>query len=110
GDGRLLRVRDPQGRELGFAYDAKGLLVRVDLPDGGAVALAYSGGKLASITYPDQAMRRFVYGEAAYVDASDARRADALTGVFDEAQVRLSTTQYDNAHRVARTWLADGAD
>lgn len=109
-DGRLLRVRDPQGRELGFAYDTKGLLVRVDLPDGGAVALAFARGRLASITYPDQAVRRFLYGEAANIDSNDGRAADALTGVLDEAQVRLSTTQYDAGHRAVRTWLADGAD
>jgi RHS repeat-associated protein len=107
-DGRLLRVRDPQGRELAFAYDTKGLLVRVDLPDGGAVALAYARGRLASVTYPDQAVRRFLYGEAGNIDANDGRAADALTGVLDEAQVRLSTTQYDARHRAVRTFLGEG--
>jgi RHS repeat-associated protein len=108
--GRLSRVRDPQGRELGFAYDTRGLLVRVDLPDGGAVALAYANGRLASITHPDSSVRRFAYGEAAYVDASDARAADALTGIVDEAQSRFATTRYDAGHRAVRSWLADGVD
>lgn len=108
--GRLARVRDPNGRELGFAYDAKGMLVRVDLPDGGTIALAYANGRLASITQPDASVRRFTYGEAAYIDSSDARNADALTGVVDEAQVRYASTRYDAGHRAVRTWLADGVD
>ncbi|MGH8030274.1 MAG: type IV secretion protein Rhs, partial [Arenimonas sp.] len=107
-DGRLARVRDPQGRELRFAYDTKGLLVRVDTPDGGVVALAYAGGKLATITHADQSVRRFVYGESTLVNPDDARAADALTGIVDEAQVRFATTKYDIAHRAIRTYLTDG--
>jgi RHS repeat-associated protein len=107
-NGLLRAVRDPQGRELRFTHDGQGRLVRVETPDGGTIALAYVDGRLASITHPDQAVRRFLHGEAAYTDANDGRAADALTGVIDEAQVRESTTQYDGAHRVTRTFLAGG--
>ena len=106
--GLLTTVRDPRGRELRFTHDDKGRLVRVDTPDGGVVVLAYAAGRLVSITHPDQAVRRFLYGEAAYIDAGDGRGVDALTGVIDEAQARESTTQYDRGHRVVRTFLAGG--
>jgi RHS repeat-associated protein len=108
--GLLLTVTDPNGRALGFSYDASARLINVALPDGGNLAYAYdSNGRLASVTYPDSHSRQYVYNEASlYVFTSQVQTA--LTGVIDEKGTRYETTSYNSQGHATSTWFANNID
>lgn len=108
--GLLLTVTDPNGRALGFSYDASARLINVALPDGGNLGYAYdSNGRLASVTYPDSHSRQYVYNEASlYVFTSQVQTA--LTGVIDEKGTRYESTSYNSQGHATSTWFANNID
>ncbi|MET0504791.1 MAG: DUF6531 domain-containing protein, partial [Luteibacter sp.] len=94
---RLVRVTDSRGRELAFDYDGDGRLIKLTLPDGGAVTYAYSaslhGGKradLSVVTLPDKTTTHYLYDEAAHSNT----KAHLLTGVEGGDGKRRATFKY----------------
>jgi RHS repeat-associated protein len=97
-DGRLWKVRDPQGRSLVFHYPARGGypgIERVDTPVG-SFRFGYGGAdaavaaNLVAVQAPGGARRLYHY--------EDARFPALLTGISvagDAAQQRISTWAYD---------------
>lgn len=116
--GLLIAVRNHFGREIRFTYDAQSRIVEV-LPPGAvsgtgagsqsspiryAYAEAASLGagvpaqsQLTSVTWQDGTVRRYHY--------EDARFAQALSGISDEAGVRYASYTYDAQGRVLRNEL-----
>ncbi|MGL4573589.1 MAG: hypothetical protein ACRCV9_02245 [Burkholderiaceae bacterium] len=111
--GLLISVKNHFGRELKFVYNAAGQFVQL-LPPGavkdGAVNTAqapirYSydtAGNLATVTWQDGNVKRYHY--------EDSRFASALTGVTDEAGVRIRTYAYDAQGRAISSEQAGGAE
>ena len=120
--GRLLSVRNQFGRDIRFAYDASGRLSQV-LPSGAikdaAAGSAFSPiryqyeetaqlvanvrqNQLTSVTWQDGRTKRYHY--------EDSRFPQALTGITDEAGVRIVTHTYDDLRRVVEEHKAGGAD
>ena len=62
---------------------------------------------LASITFPDAAIRTFIYNEPA--NTSGANLPNALTGIVDENNARFATFQYDARERALSSEHAGGA-
>jgi YD repeat-containing protein len=111
--GLLISVKNHFGRELKFIYDAAGRMVQL-LPPGavkdGAVNTASApirygydaAGNLATVTWQDGTARRYHY--------EDTRFASHLTGVTDEAGVRIRTYAYDAQGRAISSEQAGGAE
>jgi RHS repeat-associated protein len=108
--GRLQSVLDARGRALVFTHDAQGRITRVDLPDGRWIGFAYAAQRLSTVTDADGGVRRYLYGEAGFVDPDDPLKDTALTGVVDERGVHLVSTWYDGAHRAIRSLRAGGTE
>jgi YD repeat-containing protein len=101
--GRLDKVTNPFGRSLGFRYNADGRLSRLIDPAGGEIAYGYdSRGNPNRVTWQDKKFRRYHY--------EDKRFPELLTGITDEADVRVETYSYDDQRRVKETSLAGGVD
>jgi YD repeat-containing protein len=101
--GRLDKVTNPFGRSLGFRYNADGRLSRLIDPAGGEIAYGYDGrGNPNRVTWQDKKFRRYHY--------EDKRFPELLTGITDEAEVRVETYSYDDQRRVKETSLAGGVD
>jgi YD repeat-containing protein len=107
--GLLLQISDSFGRSIQFSYEAGGLggmpprITSITGPDAQVIHAAYdAGGNLASLTWPDNQVRSFLY-----------ERGDlpwALTGIIDENNKRHTTYAYDSEGRATSTELANGAD
>ncbi|WP_068673368.1 MULTISPECIES: DUF6531 domain-containing protein [unclassified Variovorax] len=101
--GQLITVTNPFGRTLNLAYNNAGLLSSVTTPDGRAIGYAYdASARLAQVSHPDGKTRSYLYENAAF--------PKALTGIIDEAGVRLSTYAYDAQGRAISTERAGGVD
>lgn len=95
---QLTQVTAPSGRSLTFAYDAQNRVSSITAPDGAVTKYAYNTtGMLSSVTWPDNTVRQYVY--------EDARFPTALTGVIDEAGVRYATYAYDDQGRAVTSEL-----
>ncbi len=100
---QLMQVTAPTGRKLTFAYDLQGRIIIVAAPDGAITQYAYSAsGMLTAVTWPGNVTRQYVY--------EDARFPTALTGVIDEAGVRYATYAYDDQGRAITSELTGGTD
>ncbi|QOK90899.1 RHS repeat protein [Ralstonia pseudosolanacearum] len=100
---QLMQVTAPTGRKLTFAYDLQGRIISVAAPDGAITQYAYSAnGMLTAVTWPGNVTRQYVY--------EDARFPTALTGVIDEAGVRYATYAYDDQGRAITSELTGGTD
>lgn len=107
-EGRLLKATDPFGRSLSFSYGSNGFVSQVTDALKRVYVYGYDvNGNLLSVTYPDGKKRRYVYDEAAMTGG--VSRPHALTGVFDEADQRISTVSYDSKGRASATESAGGA-
>lgn len=102
--GRLIRVTDPANRTLQFGFDATGRVVKVTDPIVGAYLYTYSvtasTDNLASVTYPDNKVRTYLYGETANVSSTPnagISYAHSLTGIVDENNNRYASWTYDAA-------------
>jgi YD repeat-containing protein len=105
--GLLIRASDHFGRVLAFAYDGFARVVKITGPAGETYKFGYSSkGKLTSITWPGNAVRTFVYNEAAHTGG--ANFPEILTGIVDENAVRYATFKYDSERRVVQTEHAGG--
>ncbi|WP_374670067.1 RHS repeat-associated core domain-containing protein [Ramlibacter sp.] len=96
-DFRLQRVTNAFGRSLQFTHDANGRLVSIATPDGQTLQYAYTQSQtpqLLSVTHPG-GTRTYHY--------EDARFPSLLTGITNEAQVRIATYAYDSAGRAIGT-------
>ncbi|MGC0016402.1 RHS repeat protein, partial [Ralstonia pseudosolanacearum] len=100
---QLMQVTAPTGRKLTFAYDLQGRIISVTAPDGAITQYAYNAnGMLTAVTWPSNVTRQYVY--------EDARFPTALTGVIDEAGVRYATYAYDDQGRAITSELTGGTD
>ncbi|CAJ0773661.1 hypothetical protein R8510_03697 [Ralstonia chuxiongensis] len=100
---QLAQVTAPSGRSLTFAYDTQGRVSSITAPDGAITQYAYNAnGMLTTVTWPDNTTRQYVY--------EDTRFPTALTGVIDEAGVRYATYAYDDQGRAITSELTAGAD
>lgn len=121
--GQLTSVSNHFGRQLRFVYDIAGRLSQLLPPgavqDSGAGSAAspirYShqelaslgagtpaAGQLTSVTWQDGAVKRYHY--------EDARFVQALTGLTDEAGVRIASYVYDPSGKVAEETKAGGTE
>jgi len=90
--GRLVEVRDDAGRTLGFEYDAE-RLVALRLPDGRRIGYAFDAhGQLVAARYPDGRTLRYEY--------DDPRAFHRLTAIVD-TDGRRSEYRYGDDGRVA---------
>ena len=106
--GRLVRVTDPFGRSIGFAYGPNGHVSQVTDPMGREYGFGYDGkGNLTSVTYPGGKVKRYVYDEASLTGG--ASLPHALTGVIDEAGQRVAHISYNGRGRATGSELAGGA-
>ena len=100
---QLIKVIAATGRSLTFAYDAQGRIIGVTAPDGAITQYAYNAnGMLSTVIWTDNTTRQYVY--------EDTRFPTALTGVIDEAGVRYATYTYDDQGRAITSELTGGAD
>jgi RHS repeat-associated protein len=113
-DRRLVKVTDPQGRSLLFAYDPVGRIDTVTTPDGRLLRYTYSeaaaqgrDANLASVERPDGSVVGYVYGEAAYAPGTTA--GHRLTGIVGTDGRRFATFTYDSDGRATGSEHADGA-
>lgn len=105
----LSSITDASGRTLNFTYDVSNRLITLQDPAGGNYLYAYdASNNLKSVTYPDNSVRRYVYGEVAYI--SGANLPNSLTGSIDENGNRYTTYAYDAQGRATATQLASGID
>ena len=92
--GLMIRATDNFGRTLAFGYNANSRITRMTDPTGGIYRFAYlNQDYLASVTFPDNKSRTFVYNEAANTGGSNL--PGALTGIFDENGDRFAVYKYD---------------
>lgn len=68
-DGRLLKLEDPSGRNITYAYDSTGRLTTVTDPNSNVYTLAYAGGRLASVTDPEGNKFSFSYYDNGYLNS-----------------------------------------
>jgi YD repeat-containing protein len=99
--GLLIGMADRFGRSLGFTYDTLARVTTMTDPAGGVFQYAYdANGNLASVAYPDAAVRTYQYGEAANINNGTVCSLGAnaythlLTGISDNGQ-RFATFKYD---------------
>ncbi|MBW8828405.1 MAG: RHS repeat protein [Burkholderiales bacterium] len=91
--GLLIAVKDAFGRSFQFTYNSLGQMNSMTVPDGGIHSFAFDVNEmLQKIGYPDGSARTYSYNEG-YVWGEGPR---ALTGVFDENNVRVITNSYRN--------------
>jgi YD repeat-containing protein len=104
--GLLIGVKNAFGRELRMVYDPAGRLVQLlppgafkDAAPGTAQApIRYSydaAGNLTSVTWQDGSTKRYHY--------EDSRWPHALTGLTDEANIRVVNYAYDEQGRTSQS-------
>nr|WP_269746644.1 hypothetical protein [Ralstonia sp. A12] len=100
---QLTQVTAPSGRSLTLAYDTQNRVSSITAPDGAVTKYSYNAtSMLSSVTWPDNTVRQYVY--------EDSRFPTALTGVIDEAGVRYATYAYDDQGRAITSELTGGTD
>jgi YD repeat-containing protein len=101
----IIAVADAFGRSVQFNYEGiagNARITRIIDPAGQPITAGYDAlGRLATLTWPDGAVRHFLY------ELPDVLPW-ALTGVIDENLKRYSTYGYDFAGRALQTTLAGG--
>ncbi len=108
--GLLVGVANPHGLGLQLEYDSSSRLRFVKRGAQILTTHAYdTSGRLASITYADGTSQQYFYNETAYLPAG-ASFPGALTGIIDEAGIRLQTRRYDALGRIIERTLAGNAD
>jgi YD repeat-containing protein len=106
--GQLIRAVDNFGRALAFGYDQNVHVSQVVDPAGATYRVSYLNARnLVSITFPDAAVRTFIYNEPANTGGADL--PNALTGITDENNARFATFKYDAQERAVSTEHAGGA-
>jgi YD repeat-containing protein len=110
GAGTLFRYIDHFGRviqldrQIGFNRIAK-----ITDPSGGIYRITYdSYNNIKSIKFPDNAVRTYLYNEAAHTGGKFF--PNALTGITDENGARFATFEYDAKERAVVTEHAGGAN
>jgi YD repeat-containing protein len=108
--GMAIRMEDPFGRAISFAYDAYLRLVKMTTPGGSEFLYAYDANhNLTSVRYPDGSIKHYHYGESQYT--SGAQLPNALTGITDENGVRYANYSYDAQGRaVGEVYPAAGVN
>ena len=107
--GQLACVSDNFGRQLNFAYDAQGRIMRMSDPSGGIYRYVYdTNGNLATVIYPDSTQLTYSYAEI--VNTSGVSLPNALTGISDQNGVRFATFEYDASGRANSTQHANGVE
>jgi uncharacterized protein RhaS with RHS repeats len=136
---RLLCVTDNWGRQLHFAYDAKGRVVAIADPanqvttyeydgaNGGCLAAnpaskACSANNLTKVTYPDGKSRSYIYNESNRINAGAAcsymtpsgngfgHLLNSMTGLFDENGARHISWTYKCDGSASSSELANGVE
>lgn len=98
---RVSRAANSFGHDLDFFY-AQGRLDFVRDPAGGEIHYDYdASGRLETVTYPDQSVRRYHYEHSI---------PELLTGITDENGQRFATYDYDAQGRATITEHAGSAD
>jgi RHS repeat-associated protein len=101
--GQLVQMTNQFGRSLLLAYNADGLLAQATTPDGGNVVYTYNSAlRLSGVRYADNTAKTYLYENAQF--------PQALTGVLDENNARLTTYTYDTQGRATDTQHAAGAN
>lgn len=100
---RLTQVTGPFGHKLLFAYDASNRVSQMTAPDGEIYKYAYDQkNNLISITFPSGDVRKFLYENTSF--------SNALTGILDSQNIRVSTYGYDVQGRATSTEHFGGVD
>lgn len=93
--GLLDTVRNQFGSILKFSYDSKNRVTAVDTPDGQRIQYGYDTNGTITVTWPDQTVRRYHYGED--IPNFLSYMPGRLTGITDELGVRYSKYSYDRS-------------
>lgn len=97
--GLLIQVNNERGRSLDLTYNANG---QVSTAAVGTETVNYGydiDGVLNSVIYPDQTARGFIYNESDHLDTYPSPTLQ-LTGIIDEAGIRIAHYFYDDMGRV----------
>ncbi|MCD2345035.1 hypothetical protein LRH25_32490, partial [Ideonella azotifigens] len=100
--GYLLTVQDQLGHLVKFKYDATGVITQVTRVDGQVIGVAYTGGSLSQLTWPDGKYLQFIYDKPGL--------AWALTGVVDEEGKRRVSFGYDDVGHAISTEEGQGVN
>jgi YD repeat-containing protein len=109
--GTLFRFIDHFGRVIQIDRNISTFRVtKITDPAGGIYRIAYDStlSNIASITFPDNKVRTFVYNEPA--NTGGATFWNALTGIIDENGVRFATFKYDTQEHSVLTEHAGGVN
>ncbi|MDY6947413.1 MAG: RHS repeat-associated core domain-containing protein [Pseudomonadota bacterium] len=107
--GRLASVTDPFGKALSFGYDASSRLSTLTVPGGASYSYSYgTNNNVSGVTQPGGTTRSYTYNESTYT--SGANLPVALTGLFDEGNVRYATFSYNSSLRALSTEHAGGVE
>jgi RHS repeat-associated protein len=94
------------GRQLVFNYNTDNRLIKLDLPDGGALLFGYDPyANLQTVTYPDGKFTTY-----SYYPSTNAILRQALVGEQDEGGNPYSSTTYDAKGRATGTFLGSNRD
>ncbi|MEA2489723.1 MAG: hypothetical protein QOH21_1515, partial [Acidobacteriota bacterium] len=107
GAGRLISIRDPLGRTVGFGHDAADLPTRQVLTDSREIAFAYDAeGNLTSLTPPGRPAHTFIFGP---VNLPDSYRAPgAVTQYAYDLDRQLRTMTLPDGSTVTPAYDAGG--
>jgi len=95
------------GRTLSLLFDAQQRLIKLTDPLGSEITYAYDlAGRLQTVAYPGGASKTYLYNEAAYTGG--ANLLVALTGIVDEKSQRFATFSYQADGRAVSTEHAGG--
>lgn len=113
--GLLLSVSSKLGTSMAFTYDQNDNVISLTDVSGNKYLFEYAPNKntLNKITFPDNSLKNYFYGESTQVSSTpDAGidNATLLTGVVDENGKRFATYKYDSAGRAYSTEHATGAE
>lgn len=98
--GYLIRVTDSFGRTLSFSYEVNRYVARL-VAGGATYSFGYVKRQLKTVTFPDNRVRTYVYGETAHT--AGVSKPYALTGIVDEKGQRFATYKYDAQGRAVST-------
>jgi YD repeat-containing protein len=93
--GLLDTVRNQFGSILKFSYDSKNRVTAIDTPDGQRIQYGYDTNGTITVTWPDQTVRRYHYGED--IPNFSSYMPGRLTGITDELGVRYSKYSYNGS-------------
>ena len=97
---RLANVTDEEGHVLVFTYNTSDRIQNMTTPDG-VFGYSYDGNNnLVQVTRPDTTTRTYHYEDAGYINA--------LTGITNEENIRITTWGYDAQGRAVLSEQAGG--